>query len=167
MYTKNAKLRNDDKFGELVAETADVQWDIVMFSETKNNHGIIELHGGNFRHICFRSGTATFAAGVAILLHERHDRHVAETKSFPAESCMWISRSEAGNYDQLHLMHLMLAIVMMISTLSSTSACSGSWSLQTRKANHPWWRFQVATSGREPWGPNRCSGERFWTYDWQ
>ena len=62
-------------------------------------------------------------------------------KSFPTESCMWISRSEAGNYDHIQFMHLMLAIVMMISTLSSTSACSGSWSLETRKANHPWWRL--------------------------
>ena len=64
-------------------------------------------------------------------------------------------------------MHLMLAIVMMISMFSSTSACRGSSNLQTRKADHPWWRFQVATSGREPWGPNSCSGERFWTYDCQ
>ena len=68
------------QFGELVAEIGDVQWDIVMFSETRNNHGIIQLHGGNFRHICFGSGTETFAAGVAILLHERHEKHVAKAK---------------------------------------------------------------------------------------
>jgi len=39
---RNARLYNDHKFGEFVAEIADVQWDIVMFSETRNNHGIIK-----------------------------------------------------------------------------------------------------------------------------
>ena len=80
MHTKNARLHNDDRFGELVAEIVGVQWDIVMFSETRSSHGIIELHEGNFRHICFGSGTETFSAGVAILLHERHAKNVANAK---------------------------------------------------------------------------------------
>ena len=80
VYTKNATLHNDDRFGKLVAEIAGVQWDIVMFSETRSSHGIIELHEGNFRHICFGSGTETFSAGVAILLHERHAKNVANAK---------------------------------------------------------------------------------------
>ena len=57
-----------------------MQWDIVMFSERRSSHGIIELHEGNFRHICFGSGTETFSAGVAILLHERHAKNVANAK---------------------------------------------------------------------------------------
>ena len=73
-------MHNDDRFGELVAEIAGVQWDIVMFSETRSSHGIIEVHKGNFRHICFGSGSETFSAGVAILLHERHAKNVANVK---------------------------------------------------------------------------------------
>ena len=80
VYTKNARLHNDDRFGELVVEIAGMQWDIVMFSETRSCHGIIELHEGNFRHICFGSGTETFSAGVAILLHERHAKNVVNAK---------------------------------------------------------------------------------------
>ena len=98
-YTKNARLHNDDKFGELVAEIADVQWDIVMFShsQTRNSHGIIVLHGGggNFRHICFGSGTETFAAAVAILLHERHAKNVANAKVI-SDRAMYVDFTVGG-----------------------------------------------------------------------
>ena len=74
------RLHNDDRFGELVAEITDVQWDIVMFGETRSSHGIIELHECNFRRKCFGSGTETCSAGVAVLLHERHAKNVANAK---------------------------------------------------------------------------------------
>ena len=94
VYTKNARLHNDDRFGELVAEM-DVQWDIIMFSEARSNHRIIELQVDNFRHICFGSGTETCSAGVAILLHERHAKSVASAKVI-SDRVMYVDLTVGG-----------------------------------------------------------------------
>ena len=51
-----------------------MQWDIIIFSETKSSHDIVELDDGVQSHVCFGIGRKTIAAGVAILMHVWHKK---------------------------------------------------------------------------------------------
>ena len=51
-----------------------MQWDIIIFSETKGSHDIVELADGVQSHVCFGIGRKTIAAGVAILMHVWHKK---------------------------------------------------------------------------------------------
>ena len=74
VYTKNARLHNDERLAEVLAEVSSMQWDVIIFSETRSSHDIIALDDGVQSHICFGIGTKTIAAGVAILMHARHKK---------------------------------------------------------------------------------------------
>ena len=65
---KNARLNGDIRLAGLLAESADVQWDIMCFSETRAVDADVILDAGH-RLICNR-GNLPFA-GVAILVHAR------------------------------------------------------------------------------------------------
>ena len=43
VYIKNARIQNKDRIAELLLELRDVDWDIVMFSETRLKSGTQEL----------------------------------------------------------------------------------------------------------------------------
>ena len=60
---------NDETLGEVVAKISSMQWDVIIFSETKSSHDIIELDDGVQSHICFSIGQKIPATGVAILMH--------------------------------------------------------------------------------------------------
>ena len=72
VYTKNGMPHNDERLAEVLAEVSSMQWDVIIFSETRSSHDIIELDDGVQSHICFGIGKKTGAAGVAILMHARH-----------------------------------------------------------------------------------------------
>ena len=74
VYTKNARLHNDERMAEVLAEISSMQWDVIIFSETRSSHDIIELDDGVHSHVCFGIGKTTRAAGVAILMHARHKK---------------------------------------------------------------------------------------------
>ena len=74
VYTKNARRHNDERLAEVLAEVSSMQWDVIIFSETRSSHDIIELDDGVQSHICFGIGSKTIAAGVAILMHARHKK---------------------------------------------------------------------------------------------
>ena len=74
VYTKNARLHNDERLAEVLAEVSSMQWDVIIFSETRSSHDIIELDDGVQSHVCFGIGRKTSAAGVAILMHSRHKK---------------------------------------------------------------------------------------------
>ena len=74
VYTKNARLHNDERLAEMLAEVSSMQWDIIIFSETRSSHDIVELDDGVQSHVCFGIGKTTRAAGVAILMHARHKK---------------------------------------------------------------------------------------------
>ena len=78
VYTKNARLHNDERLAEVLAEVSSMQWDIIIFSETRGSHDIVELDDGVHSHMCFGIGKQTSAAGVAILLHARHKKRVKQ-----------------------------------------------------------------------------------------
>ena len=65
---KNACLNGDIRLAGLLAESADVQWDIMCFSETRVVDSDVMLDGGH-RLICNR-GNLPFA-GVAVMVHVR------------------------------------------------------------------------------------------------
>ena len=63
---------------ELAAELYNVDWDVILFSETRSAHGRCVLDGG---HVLYTSEIATQAAGVAILLHRKHVHRVGQVTS--------------------------------------------------------------------------------------
>ena len=75
VYTKNARLHNDERLAEVLAEVSSMQWDVIIFSETRSSHDIIELDDGVQSHICFGIGKKNkMRQGVAILMHARHKK---------------------------------------------------------------------------------------------
>ena len=63
---------------ELAAELYNVDWNVILFSETRSARGRCVLDGG---HVLYTSEIATQAAGVAILLHRKHVHRVGQVTS--------------------------------------------------------------------------------------
>lgn len=74
VFAKNARwLHTPDRLAELMGEIADVDWDIILFSETHRGGDQCKLQDG---HVLFPSSQSTACAGVAVLVHRKHCRHV-------------------------------------------------------------------------------------------
>ena len=73
-YQKNVRLHTDERLAEVLAEVSSMQWDIIIFSETKSSHDIVELDDGVQSHVCFGIRRKTNAARGAILMHVRHKK---------------------------------------------------------------------------------------------
>ena len=69
VLTKNARINSNERLVQALAELENVEWDIVLFSETRAMTGRIILDGG---HALFTSITDNAFAGVGILLHAKH-----------------------------------------------------------------------------------------------
>ena len=67
VFAKNARLQN--RLPEMLGELAGLCWDIVLFSETRSALGTVRFDSG---HLFLGSTPLSPAAGVGILLHERH-----------------------------------------------------------------------------------------------
>lgn len=86
VFAKNARLTHTDRFAELRLELHDVEWDVVLFSETRFANGPTNVMDP---HVLFASGDRSPCAGVAILLHARHKRHVKSVQ-FISERLMYL-----------------------------------------------------------------------------
>ena len=73
IFAKNAHVHSQTKFAELLFELANIEWDIILLSETRYAGGNIVLEGG---HHMLASSEPTVVAGVAILVHCRHARNI-------------------------------------------------------------------------------------------
>lgn len=71
VYTKNARINNNSKLVQLLAELNTIEWDVVLFSETRACCGKRELDGGHMLYTCINDN---LFAGVGILLHAKHVR---------------------------------------------------------------------------------------------
>ena len=69
VLTKNTKLSNEDRFAEILVELHGIEWDIVLFTETRMQSETLELQDG---HILFESGCKDLPTGVAILVHRKY-----------------------------------------------------------------------------------------------
>ena len=69
VFTKNAKLSNEDRFAEILVELYGIEWDIVLFTETRMQSETLELQDG---HILFGSGCKDLPTGVAILVYGKY-----------------------------------------------------------------------------------------------
>ena len=49
-------LHNDERFAEVLAKVSSMQADIIIFSETKSSHDIVELDDGVQSHACLGIG---------------------------------------------------------------------------------------------------------------
>ena len=49
-------LHNDERLAEMLAEVSSMQADIIIFSETKSSHDIVELDDGVQSHACLGIG---------------------------------------------------------------------------------------------------------------
>ena len=58
----------------MLAEMSSMQWDIIISSDTRSSHDIVELDDGVQSHVCFGKGRKANAANVAILMHVRHNK---------------------------------------------------------------------------------------------
>ena len=67
VFAKNARLQN--KLPEMLGELAGLCWDVVLLCETRSALGTVRLDSG---HLFVGSAPLSPAAGVGILLHERH-----------------------------------------------------------------------------------------------
>ena len=67
MFAKNARLQN--KLPEMLGELAGLCWDVVLLCETRSALGTVPLDSG---HLFIGSTPLSPAAGVGILLRERH-----------------------------------------------------------------------------------------------
>ena len=47
IFAKNAHVHSQTKFAELLLELADIEWDIILFSETRYAGGNKILEGGH------------------------------------------------------------------------------------------------------------------------
>ena len=77
-FSKNARIHSTDRLAELAAELYNVDWDVVLFSQTRSARERCVLEGG---HVLYTSETVTQAAGVAILLHKKHVHRVGQVTS--------------------------------------------------------------------------------------
>lgn len=80
IFAKNARLNNADRLSELAVELGPISWDLILFSETRSSHHIVELQQSTSTHICFGTGLPTISAGVAILVHARHRHTITDVK---------------------------------------------------------------------------------------
>ena len=65
-YAKNARLHGVDRLSTMLGELEQINWDIVLFSETRAESQNAILDGG---HLLFTALGENSAAGVGILLH--------------------------------------------------------------------------------------------------
>ena len=93
IFAKNAHVHSQTKFAELLLELADIEWDIILFSETRYAGGNIVLGGG---HHMFASSEPTVAAGVAILVHCKHVRNVKFSQAPSSWICFVDMMMSAG-----------------------------------------------------------------------
>ena len=68
LYCKNARITSDVHIAQLLAEVAEIQWDIICFSETRAADGEYTLNGG---HGLFCGRGDSIYAGVAILVNTK------------------------------------------------------------------------------------------------
>ena len=74
VFIQNVGLHNDERLAEALAQVSSMQWDIIIFPETKSSHDIVEPNDRFQSHVCFGIGKETRAAGVAILMHAQHKK---------------------------------------------------------------------------------------------
>ena len=74
-------------------ELADIEWDIILFSETRYAGGNIVLEGG---HHMFASSEPTVAAGVAILVHCKHVGNIKFSQAPSSRICFVDMMMKAG-----------------------------------------------------------------------
>ena len=80
VFAKNARLQTDIKLAELLGELETLEWDALLFSETRTAIGKRILPGG---HMLLGSTTVTNFSGVAILLHQRHRNSFSNVQCIP------------------------------------------------------------------------------------
>ena len=93
IFAKNAHVHSQTKFAELLLELADIEWDIILFSETRYAGGNIVLEGG---HHMFASSEPTVAAGVAILVHCKHVGNIKFSQAPSSRICFVDMMMKAG-----------------------------------------------------------------------
>ena len=93
IFAKNAHVHSQTKFAELLLELADIEWDIILFSETRYAGGNIVLEGG---HHMFASSEPTVAAGVAVLVHCKHVRNIKFSQAPSSRICFVDMMMKAG-----------------------------------------------------------------------
>ena len=71
MLAKNARISSAAQITQLLADLADISWDVVLFFETHSPSGKHILDGGHI--LCTHLGENKYA-GVGILLHAKHVR---------------------------------------------------------------------------------------------
>ena len=74
VYTKNVRslrIHSPERIAELLAELSDVEWDVVLLSETRALSQSLVLDGG---HLLYTELDENKFAGVGILLHSKHVR---------------------------------------------------------------------------------------------
>ena len=69
MLAKNARINTSERMVQALAELENVEWDVVLFSETRAAKDKVILDGG---HALFSNISDNPFAGVAILLHAKH-----------------------------------------------------------------------------------------------
>ena len=69
ILAKNARINSNDRLVHVLAELENEVWDVVLFSETHAKTNMVILDGG---HALYTHISDNAAAGVGILLHERH-----------------------------------------------------------------------------------------------
>ena len=78
MFCKNARIHNDIRLANLLAELAHISWDVVCFSESQAAAGDHLLSGGH-RLITHKGSTY---GGVAVLIHSQYGQYVVSHHSF-------------------------------------------------------------------------------------
>ena len=68
MLCKNARLNGPHKLAELLVELATLDWDIILFSETRAESKTVEIEGG---HCLYLHRGEYVASGVGVLIHAR------------------------------------------------------------------------------------------------
>ena len=68
MFCKNARLNGPHKLAELLLELATLDWDIILFSETRAESQTVEMEGG---HRLYLHRGEYVASGVGVLIHAR------------------------------------------------------------------------------------------------
>ena len=69
VLAKNARINTNHKIVQVLAELENVEWDVVLFSETRAAKGNVILDGG---HALYTNIGDNAFAGVGILLHAKH-----------------------------------------------------------------------------------------------
>ena len=69
MYCKNCRFNSSVRLTELLVEVEHLHWDVVLFSEARTDTKQIDFEEG---HRLYTYIGDHFAAGVGILVHQRH-----------------------------------------------------------------------------------------------